>query len=245
MSYTYISQLADKAGGEAQLRGWVANSRSGGKIRFLILRDGTGYVQCVAGKGDVPDDQFELLKDIGQESSVAIKGTVREDKRAPGGYEIILNDVQVIGDSHDFPITPKEHGSSFLLDHRHLWLRSRKQHAVLSVRHHAIAAIRDFLNDRGFYNLDTPIFTPNACEGTSTLFNDQLAIYLNHPVGPEAPDVVIETEFVARADVDGRGRWRFRETPTLMALQPVDGDFLTVGTVGGPDRSDRMAVDIK
>jgi asparaginyl-tRNA synthetase len=150
--------------------GWIANTRSSGKIRFLILRDGTGFVQSVAGKGDVPDEQFDLINELAQESSVEITGRVREDKRAPGGYEIMLSGVRLIGRSEDFPITPKEHGSPFLLDHRHLWLRSRKQHAILKVRHHAISAIRDFLNDRGFYCLDTPIFTPNACEGTSTLF---------------------------------------------------------------------------
>jgi asparaginyl-tRNA synthetase len=166
----YIGELSKHVGDEVTLRGWVHNTRSSGKIRFLILRDGTGFVQAVAGGGDLPAEEFALLGEIGQESSVEIVGSVRADKRAPGGYEIALSRFRVVSQTRDFPITPKEHGSSFLLDNRHLWLRSRKQHAVLVVRHHTIRAIRDFLDNRGFYCLDTPIFTPNACEGTSTLF---------------------------------------------------------------------------
>ncbi len=170
MDPVYIADLASHVGKSVVLRGWVFNTRSSGKIRFLILRDGTGFVQTVAGKSDVPPDQFDLLGEIGQESSVEVTGTVREDKRAPGGYEITISGLRPIAAAESFPITPKEHGSAFLLDHRHLWLRSRKQHTIMKVRHHTISAIRDFLNDRGFYCLDTPIFTPNACEGTSTLF---------------------------------------------------------------------------
>lgn len=170
MSYVYVQDLARHAGASVNMRGWVHNTRSSGKIRFLILRDGTGYVQAVAGKGDVSDEELDLLATVGQESSIEITGAVREDKRAPGGFEISLSAIRLISPAANFPITPKEHGSSFLLDNRHLWLRSRKQHVVMKVRHHTIRAIRDFLNDRGFYCMDTPIFTPNACEGTSTLF---------------------------------------------------------------------------
>ena len=170
MKDIYIADLASHVGETVTLQGWVFNTRSSGKIRFLILRDGSGFVQSVAGKGDVPEEQFALLGEIGQESSVEITGTVREDKRAPGGFEITLSGLKPVSLAEEYPITPKEHGSAFLLDHRHLWLRSRKQHVVMKVRHHTISAIRDFLNDRGFYCLDTPIFTPNACEGTSTLF---------------------------------------------------------------------------
>jgi asparaginyl-tRNA synthetase len=148
----------------------VYNTRSGGKIRFLLLRDGTGLLQCVAGKKDVSESDFETLGSVSQESSVEVAGAVRADERAPGGYELTLSDVTVIGTAEGYPITPKEHSSTFLLDHRHLWLRSRKQHVVLRVRHHTVKAIRDYLNDNGFVCLDTPIFTPNACEGTSTLF---------------------------------------------------------------------------
>jgi len=166
----YIKDLREYAGQTVELRGWVYNTRSGGKIRFLILRDGTGYLQCVAGAQDVSDENFELLGHLEQESSVVVTGVPREDKRAPGGVELTLKSLALVAGAHDYPITPKEHSSSFLLDHRHLWLRSKKQHVVLKVRHHTVAAIRDYLNNHGFINLDTPIFTPNACEGTSTLF---------------------------------------------------------------------------
>ncbi|MEE9141559.1 MAG: asparagine--tRNA ligase [Gammaproteobacteria bacterium] len=170
MQHAFIADLSEHVDQTVVLRGWIANSRSSGRIRFLIIRDGTGFVQAVAGKDDVTDEEFAMMAELGQESSVELSGSVREDKRAPGGYEISVAGLKLVGKSEDFPITPKEHGSAFLLDHRHLWLRSRKQHTILKVRHHAISAIRDFLNDRGFYCLDTPIFTPNACEGTSTLF---------------------------------------------------------------------------
>jgi asparaginyl-tRNA synthetase len=166
----YTSELRAHAGKTVQLRGWVYNTRSGGKIRFLILRDGTGYLQCVASAADVSPEDFELLGRVAQESSIIVTGVPREDKRAPGGVELTLQGLQLVGDAEGYPITPKEHSSSFLLDHRHLWLRSKKQHVVLKVRHHTVAAIRDYLNSHGFVNLDTPIFTPNACEGTSTLF---------------------------------------------------------------------------
>ena len=166
----YIKDLRALAGQTVELRGWVYNTRSGGKIRFLILRDGTGYLQCVAGAQDITPEEFDLLGRIDQESSVIVTGTPREDKRAPGGVELTLKSLKLVAGATDFPITPKEHSSSFLLDHRHLWLRSKKQHVALKVRHHTVAAIRDYLNSHGFINLDTPIFTPNACEGTSTLF---------------------------------------------------------------------------
>jgi asparaginyl-tRNA synthetase len=168
--YTYINELSQHVGETVRMRGWAFNARSGGKIRFLILRDGTGFLQCVAGKNDVSEEDFELLSSLAQESSVEVSGDVREDKRAPGGYELTLRSITLVGGADGYPITPKEHSSPFLLDHRHLWLRSRKQHVVLRVRHYTVKAIRDYLNESGFLNLDTPIFTPNACEGTSTLF---------------------------------------------------------------------------
>jgi asparaginyl-tRNA synthetase len=170
MDFSTIADLADHVGATVALRGWVFNTRSSGKIRFVILRDGSGFVQCVASRSDVSEKDFELIGQLTQESSIEITGSVRQDERAPGGFEITLERIRVVSPSEDFPITPKEHGSSFLLDHRHLWLRSRKQYVVMKVRHHTICAIRDFLNERGFMCLDTPIFTPNACEGTSTLF---------------------------------------------------------------------------
>jgi len=168
--YVYINELSKHVGETVHLRGWVFNNRSSGKIRFLILRDGTGFLQCVAGRRDVSAQEFELVTGLTQESSVEVSGIVREDKRAPGGFELVVQSVELISGSEGYPITPKEHSAPFLLDHRHLWVRSRKQHVVLRVRHFTVKAIRDFLNDKGFINLDTPIFTPNACEGTSTLF---------------------------------------------------------------------------
>ncbi len=171
--YICINELSQHVGETVQLRGWVFNTRSSGRIRFLIFRDGTGFLQCVAAKDDVSEEGFELLSSLTQESSVEVAGSVREDKRAPGGYELTLSSVGLVSGAEGYPITPKEHSAPFLLDHRHLWIRSRKQHVVLRVRHYTVKAIRDFLNESGFINLDTPIFTPNACEGTSTLFETE------------------------------------------------------------------------
>src|SRR6476620_3221352 len=168
--HTYINQLANHVGAEVVLKGWLYNMRSSGKIAFPQLRDGTGVVQCVAVKSSLSEDVWEALKGLGQESAVVIKGTVRADSRAPGGFEIDVIDASVLQQVHDYPITPKEHGTEFLMDHRHLWLRSRRQHAVLKVRHTVVKAVRDFLDNDGFTLCDSPIFTPAACEGTTTLF---------------------------------------------------------------------------
>ena len=144
--------------------------RSSGKILFPQLRDGTGVVQGVVLRNAVDPELWEAFKAMGQESAVIIKGTVRADSRAPGGFEIDVNGGEVLQQVHDYPITPKEHGTEFLMDHRHLWLRSRRQHAVLKVRHTVVQAVRNFLDNDGFTLLDSPIFTPAACEGTTTLF---------------------------------------------------------------------------
>ncbi len=170
MDRTWINQLSEHVGEEVTLKGWLYNARSSGKLLFPQLRDGTGIVQCVVLKNSVSPDLWESLKSLGQESALIVRGRVREDERAPGGYEIDVSDAQVIQNAKDYPITPKEHGAEFLLDNRHLWLRSRKQHAILKVRHTVIKAVRDFLDDDGFTLCDTPIFTPAACEGTTTLF---------------------------------------------------------------------------
>jgi asparaginyl-tRNA synthetase len=167
---TYINQLSEHVGKEVTLRGWLYNLRSSGKILFPQLRDGTGLVQVVALKNSVPPELWESLKALGQESALTIRGTVRKDDRAPGGFEIDLVDAEVHQAVHEYPITPKEHGTEFLMDHRHLWLRSRRQHAVLKVRHTVVKAVRDFLDNEGFTLADSPIFTPAACEGTTTLF---------------------------------------------------------------------------
>ncbi len=170
MQAVYINKLKDHVGEEITLRGWLFNKRSIGKVRFVILRDGTGYLQCVFFKGSVSEEIFELADKLGQESSIEIKGKVKEEPRAPGGYELNVTDLKVIHEAADYPITPKEHGIEFLLDKRHLWLRSKKQVAILRIRHRIIKAIRDFFDERDFILMDPPILTPNAVEGTSTLF---------------------------------------------------------------------------
>ncbi|HEY3582046.1 MAG TPA: asparagine--tRNA ligase [Pyrinomonadaceae bacterium] len=168
--HTYINQLAAHEGQEVVLKGWLYNMRSSGKILFPQLRDGTGVVQCVVLKNAVDPELWEAFKAMGQESAVVIKGTVRADSRAPSGFEVDVNGGEVLQQVHDYPITPKDHGTEFLMDHRHLWLRSRRQHAVLKVRHTVVQAVRNFLDNDGFTLMDSPIFTPAACEGTSTLF---------------------------------------------------------------------------
>ena len=170
MGQTYISDLSKHVGEEVTLKGWLYNLRSSGKLMFPQLRDGTGIVQAVVARNSVAPEVWEALKVLGQESALIVTGRVREDARAPGGVEIDLDGVEVLQNAHDYPISPKEHGTEFLLDHRHLWLRSKKQHAILKVRHTVVKAVRDFLDNDGFTLCDTPIFTPAACEGTTTLF---------------------------------------------------------------------------
>jgi asparaginyl-tRNA synthetase len=168
-----ISKVAGFAGKDVLIRGWLYNLRESGKILFPLFRDGTGTIQGVVVKSAVSPEVFERVRDLTQESSVEVTGKVREDKRAPGGFELEVSDLEVlqcIPPENPYPITPKEHGIEFLMDHRHLWLRSSRQRAVLGVRHEIIKACRDFFDDRGFTLVDTPIFTPAACEGTTTLF---------------------------------------------------------------------------
>ncbi|HZP48304.1 MAG TPA: asparagine--tRNA ligase [Vicinamibacterales bacterium] len=171
--HVYIEDIGRHEGQEVTLKGWLHNRRSSGKIHFLIVRDGTGFIQAVMSKAAVGDEQFKLADHLSQETSIVVTGTARADKRAPSGYEIDVKSLQVVGESHDYPITPKEHGVDYLLDRRHLWIRTERQQAVLRVRHEVINAVRDFFNSRGFILADTPIFTPAACEGTTTLFPTQ------------------------------------------------------------------------
>ncbi len=166
----YIEDVKNHIGEEVILAGWVYNKRSSGKVRFLLVRDGTNIIQCVLVKSEVSEEVFDMFDELTQESSLLVKGIVREDKRSPLGYELHVTDMGIVQIAQDYPITKKEHGIDFLMDHRHLWLRSRKQFATLRIRHEIIAAIRDFFNERGFTLVDTPIFTPAACEGTTTLF---------------------------------------------------------------------------
>ena len=166
----YIEDIARHEGQRVIIRGWLHARRSSGKIHFLTVRDGSGFIQGVMSKAAVDEETFRLADHLTQESSVIVSGTVRADARAPGGFELDLATLEVVGASADYPITPKEHGVDYLMDRRHLWIRSERQSAVLRVRAEVIAAVRSFFDNRGFILADTPIFTPAACEGTSTLF---------------------------------------------------------------------------
>ena len=170
MKWVYIEDIAKYVGEKVELRGWVYNKRSSGRVRFLLVRDGTGILQCTIFSPEKEHPLFDKFEELTQESSLIIRGKVKEDKRAPGGYELEVEDIEIIHIAKDYPITPKPHGISFLMDHRHLWLRSARQHAILQIRVEVIRAIRDFFDVRGFRLMDTPILTPSACEGTTTLF---------------------------------------------------------------------------
>jgi asparaginyl-tRNA synthetase len=168
-----IEQIARFEGQDITIKGWLRNRRSSGKLSFLTVRDGTGDLQAILSKGEVGEDQFSLCSQLTQESSVVLTGKPRKDARAPGGFELDVSRIHVIQIAEPFPIQPKEHGVGFLMEYRHLWLRSRRQHAILRVRHEIIRTCRNFFDERGFTLIDTPIFTPNACEGTTTLFQTQ------------------------------------------------------------------------
>ena len=171
MNDVRVDELASHVGETVTVRGWLYHRRSSGKLHFLEVRDGSGIVQCVVAKQNVTPEAFARADHIGQESSVEVVGIVKEHGRMKGQYEIDAVDVRVLAAvAREYPIGPKEHGTDFLMDHRHLWLRSKRQHAILRVRHAIIKAVRDFFDERGFTLIDAPIFTPNACEGTSTLF---------------------------------------------------------------------------
>ncbi len=173
MAVMYIEDAANHIGGEVTIRGWLRHRRDKGKLHFLTIRDGTGDLQAVVSKSAVGDAQFELSSQLTQESSCVVTGALRQDSRAPGGYELDVMQIEIVHLAEPFPIQPKEHGTGFLMEHRHLWLRSSRQHAILRVRHEIIRACRNFFDERGFVLVDAPIFTPNACEGTTTLFQTQ------------------------------------------------------------------------
>ncbi len=166
----YISDISKHADQEVKIHGWLYNKRSSGKLWFLQVRDGSGIIQAVVFKGDVSEEIFQRCEKLTQESSIVVTGKVSEDKRAPSGFELQMKDIQIMHLAEEYPISPKEHGSTFLMDHRHLWLRSSKQNAILKIRHEVIRACREFFDSQGFVLIDAPIFTPNACEGTTTLF---------------------------------------------------------------------------
>ena len=170
ISLSQIEQFNEK---EVQIRGWVRRHRSKGKVQFLTIRDGTGELQAILSKATMDEEQFKAASHLTQESSIEVTGRIRADDRAPGGYELDVSHIHILHLAEPFPIQPKEHSVGFLMDHRHLWLRSSRQHAILKIRHEIVKACRDFFDDRDFVLVDTPIFTPNACEGTTTLFQTQ------------------------------------------------------------------------
>jgi asparaginyl-tRNA synthetase len=173
MPGVYIENVGEHEGKEISLRGWIYNKRSSGKLQFILLRDGTGIIQCVAFKGNFTPEEFDALDQLTQESSLEIRGKVRKDARSPGGYELDVTGFRICQLTENYPIAPKEHGTAFLMENRHLWLRSSRQHAILKIRHEVIKACRDCFDGQGFTLVDTPIFTPNACEGTTTLFETE------------------------------------------------------------------------
>ncbi|MBA9027777.1 asparagine--tRNA ligase [Peribacillus huizhouensis] len=166
-----ISQVSEYVDQEVTIGGWLANKRSSGKIAFLQLRDGSGYIQGVVVKEDVGEEIFARAKSITQESSLYVTGIVQTDERSPFGYELQVKNVEIIHESVDYPITPKSHGTDFLMDHRHLWLRSKRQHAVMKIRNEIIRATYEFFNNQGFVKIDPPILTGSAPEGTTELFS--------------------------------------------------------------------------
>ena len=170
MEWVQIANIGVYDECDVELRGWLYNKRSSGKLHFLQLRDGSGIIQCVAFKGEVSEEVFALCGELTQESSITVSGSVRKDDRSPLGYELGVKEVECHQMAQAYPIPPKEHGVAYLMDHRHLWLRSSRPHAVLKVRHEVVRACRNFLDERGFTLIDAPIFTPTSCEGTTDLF---------------------------------------------------------------------------
>ncbi len=168
--HVYIQDIASHVGKVVTIKGWLADKTDKGKLQFLRVRDGTGFIQAVVFQKDVTPEQFETARKLTQESSLIVTGVPRAEPRAPGGFELPVQDLEVVQVASDYPIAPKEHGVEFLMEHRHLWLRSPRQHAIMRVRARIIKAIRDWLDDRGFMLMDTPILTPAAVEGTTTLF---------------------------------------------------------------------------
>ncbi|WP_407370533.1 asparagine--tRNA ligase [Carnobacterium sp.] len=173
MEHITIIESKNHVGEEVEIGAWVANKRSSGKIAFLQLRDGSGFFQGIVVKSEVEEEVFQLAKSLNQETSILLTGVIQEDARSKFGYEIAVKSIKVIGESHDYPITPKEHGTEFLMDHRHLWLRSSKQHAIMRIRNEIIRATYNFFNEEGFIKVDPPILTANAAEDSTELFHTE------------------------------------------------------------------------
>src|SRR5437764_275121 len=170
MATLRVKELPQHAGEKVTVNGWLYNKRTSGKLQFPIIRDGSGYLQCVVFKKEVSEETWKAVEEVTQESTVRVTGTVRPEQRAPGGVEMGVESFEVVQAAQEYPITPKEHGTAFLMDLRHLWLRSKNQHAILRIRNEVEKAVRDFFYDRDFVLIDSPILTANAAEGTSTLF---------------------------------------------------------------------------
>lgn len=168
--WTRVQDAPSSIGKTVEVRGWLTHRRSSGKVQFLVLRDGSGVIQCVAGRNDLSPEGWETCERLTQESAVIVRGSLRADARSPGGVELGMTAIELVGAADAYPISPKEHGTDFLMDHRHLWLRSPRQQAILRIRAELISGFRDFMDGEGFLLMDAPIFTPNACEGTTTLF---------------------------------------------------------------------------
>lgn len=166
----YVRHLPSLIGQTVELAGWAWHVRGSGKVQFVNFRDGSGFVQVVVGAQDVAPEIFDRVRHLGQESAVRVRGQVVASEKAPGGVELVAADVELVALTYDYPISPKEHGTDFLMDRRHLWLRSPRQQAIMTVRHRIVQAIRHYFDDRDFTLVDAPIFTPNECEGSSTLF---------------------------------------------------------------------------
>ena len=173
MPHVRVTDVADYVGQEIEIRGWLYNKSHKGKLYFLQVRDGSQTIQGVVFKPNVRPEVFELADRLTQECSIVVTGTVKEDKRSPIGFEIDVTDLALVGESPEFPITPKEHGVDFLMGNRHLWLRSKRQHAILLIRDEIVRAIRDYFHENGFVLIDAPVFTPSACEGTTNLFETE------------------------------------------------------------------------
>ncbi len=171
--WVHIQDAAGRIGEVVELRGWITHRRSSGKVQFLVVRDGSGQVQCVAGLKDVTEQTWDMMNTLTQESAVIVRGVLKADARQVGGVELGLQSVELVSLAEEYPITPKEHGVDFLMDHRHLWLRAPRQAAIMRLRAEIIASFRDFMDGEGFTLVDAPIFTPSACEGTSNLFETE------------------------------------------------------------------------
>ncbi|MFA5504117.1 MAG: asparagine--tRNA ligase [Vulcanimicrobiota bacterium] len=169
-TWVRVEDIASYEGQRVELRGWLARIRSSGKLHFLQVRDGSGRIQAVVTKATFDEERFKDLKRLGTESAIIVRGQVTRDERSKIGYEVQVDEVEVVSESEGYPITPKEHGTDFLMEHRHLWIRTPRQHAVLRIRATIMKAMQDWLDDHGFLRVDTPILTPAACEGTTTLF---------------------------------------------------------------------------